>query len=529
VDPGVTGVADTLAPPRPAPSGPPALPGQPGRPAGPPPRPGRTRELGWFSAACIAVAILIMIFISAAGPSSAVVTTPRPSLGPPWWFPLPLPVAPVTMLLWMATVLGVVGVAAALVAVARGARPPIRLLVAAALITTAVFTVLPAAGSSDTLDYAAYGRMVVLGHDPYKLTPRQLRRMGDPVGRTAPHAWQKDHSDYGPLATLEQATAAELGGTSTATIIFWLKLWNALAFGLVVIVLDRLLRRDPARRARVHLLWSLNPLLLWGLLASGHVDAVAVACGLSGLVLVKAWQPGEEPQLLKFLAAGALAGAATDLKITYALFGLGVAWAGRKSLSALLAAGSGALAVLVPSYLWFGRSAIMVLANHRDATSDTLYRIFGHSFLHPTLPEVWLVILPVCAVVALLLLRRLPERLPEIPAILPTFALSLAWMLAWPYQRPWYDAAVLCLLVFFQASRLDWVILAQLAVSTFEFMPGMPSFPPRHSWLGSLLGDQVNWFVPTARLAVLAALIGLCVTRAWYARRPAAASLVRVT
>jgi hypothetical protein len=384
-----------------------------------------------------------------------------------------------------------------------------------------VFTVLPAAGSSDTLDYAAYGRMVVLGHDPYRLTPLVFRQTGDPVALTAPHAWETVSSDYGPLATLEQATAARLGGTSTATIIFWLKLWNAFAFVLVVIVLDRLLRSDPARRARAHLLWSVNPLLLWGLLASGHNDAVAVACGLLGLVMVKAWLPGENPPALKFLAAGALAGAATDFKVTYALFGLGVAWAGRKSLRSVLAAVAGALAVLVPSYLWFGTAAITVLAHHRDATADTLWRLFGPSFLRPSLLQVTLVVLPVFAITAVLLLRRLPDRLPEIPAMLPTFALSLAWMLAWPYQRPWYDAAVICLLVFFRASRLDWIILAQLAVTTAEFMPGMPNYPTRHTWLATLMGYQVNWGVPIVRLAALVAVLALCVAGVWYVRRPA--------
>ena len=103
---------------------------------------------------------------------------------------------------------------------------------------------------------------------------------------------------------------------------------------------------------------------------------------------------------------------------------------------------------------------------------------------------------------------------------MPAFALSLAWMLAWPYQRPWYDAAVLCLLVLYPASRLDWVILGQLAVGTVEFMPGMPSFPPRHSWLSAALDVQCNLVMPLVRLAALLAVVALCVTGAWYARGP---------
>jgi hypothetical protein len=474
--------------------------------------------LGWFSAAAIALAIAVIIVIPAAGPSAAVVSTPRPGAGPPWWFSWPLPVATVTILLWAASVLGAAGVAAGLVAVRRGARPPIRLLFSAAFIVTAILAVLPAAGSSDPLDYAVYGRMVVLGHNPYEMTPEQLRRSGDPVGAAAPHSWQGVHSDYGPLASLEQGTAAALGGNSAARIVLWLKLWNALAFGLVIIAIDRVLRADPARRARAHLLWSLNPLLLWGLVASGHLDTVAAACGLLGLLLVRPWRRDEEPHVGQFLAAGALTGAAADLKITYALFGLGLAWAARRSPGALLAAASGALAILAPSYLWFGRRALTVLTNHRDATTDNLYRLFAHSFLRPSLAEVDLVIVPVLVILAILLMWRLPDRLPELPTAMPAFALSLAWMLAWPYQRPWYDAAALCLLVLYPASRLDWVILGQLAVGTAEFMPGMPSFPPRHSWLGQALDVQSNAVMPLVRLAALLAVVALCVTGAWYAR-----------
>ncbi len=483
----------------------------------------RTCLLGWFSAAAITVAIAVFVFISAAGPGSAVVSTPRPPAGPPWWFSWPLPVAAVTILLWAASVCGAAGVAAGLVAVRRGARPPIRLLLGAAFIVIAGLTVLPAAGSSDALDYAAYGRIVVLGHNPYRMTPKQLRRAGDPVGKTAPDFWQGKPSDYGPLASLEQATAAELGGVSTARIVLWLKVWNALAFGLVIIAVDRVLRGDPARRARAHLLWSLNPLLLWGLVASGHLDTVAAACGLLGLLLVKSWRHDEEPHLARFAAAGALAGAAADLKITYALFGLGLAWAARRSLGALIATASGALAILVPSYLWFGRPALTVLTNHRDATADNLYRLFAHSFVRPSLAEVDFVIVPVVVALAVLLLWRLPDRLPEMPAVMPALALSLAWVLAWPYQRPWYGAAVLCLLVLYPATRLDWVVLGLLAAGTVESMPGMPGFPPRRSSLYAVVDAQNNLVMPLARLAALLAVVALCVTGAWYARNRAPA------
>ena len=41
----------------------------------------------------------------------------------------------------------------------------------AALAAATGLAVLPPAGLTDTLDYAAYGRMVAIGHDPYVMTP----------------------------------------------------------------------------------------------------------------------------------------------------------------------------------------------------------------------------------------------------------------------------------------------------------------------------------------------------------------------
>src|SRR5450755_2069592 len=264
-----------------------------------PPAPGRVRAQGagvrpdratrvyaWSAVIAIGAAILIMTVVSAVGPSAAVASMPRPAAGPPWWFVLRLPPGLATVALWTAAILGAGGVAAGLAAVARGARPPARLLLAGALMAAAALTVLPPAGSTDTLSYAIDGRIVVTGHSPYVMTPGQLRRAGDPVARLAPPTWVNDLSIYGPLATAEEWGAAALGRTSAARITFWLKLWNALAFGAVVLALDRLFRSDPARRARAHLLWSVNPLLLWSMIAGGHIDGLATALGFGGLLVL---------------------------------------------------------------------------------------------------------------------------------------------------------------------------------------------------------------------------------------------------
>jgi hypothetical protein len=494
-------------------------------PAGTRPAGAGTRLWSRLALAGIGSSLLIMIVVSAAGPSKAVVTMPRLAGGPPWWAAVHPAAWLVTVALWAAAAAGTAGVAAGLLAVRRGARPRARILVVAALAVTAMLAVLPPAGSTDTLDYAAYGRMVAIGHDPYVMTPQQLRLIGDPVGAVAPVPWETKHSLYGPLATVEQATAAILGGSSAARITFWLKVWNALAFAMVVLGLDRLLRADPAGRARAHLLWSLNPLLLWGLVAAGHVDGVAAAVGFLALALVGPGlvgrgQAGRNPGVPTGLA-GALIGMATDIKITFALFGVGAVFAARRSLRTVLAMGAGALAVLVPSYLWFGPPAINVLF-YRDggATSDNFYQLFSRPFGLVRPPGLVMIVVPLLLVTGWLLLRWLPDGPVGRPAVRPALALSLAWLLVWPYQRPWYDAMAFCLLALFPASRLDWPVLARLAAGTIYSLPGMPG--PLPAVFFGVLPAEHRVVVPLIRLAALVAVVALCLTGAWH-KRPRAA------
>src|SRR5262249_20752121 len=139
-----------------------------------------------------------------------------------------------------------------LLSVARGARLPVWLLPALGVLAVAVLTVLPAAGSTDALSYAANGRMAVIGHSPYVMTPKQLGLLGDPIGlqvhSAIPALWNDTVSVYGPVATAAEWEAAKLGGTSLAHITFWLKLIEAVCFLAVALVLDRMLRHDQPMR-----------------------------------------------------------------------------------------------------------------------------------------------------------------------------------------------------------------------------------------------------------------------------------------
>jgi hypothetical protein len=491
-----------------------------------------------------------MIAISAAGPNVSVPAMRRAG-GPPWWHALHLTATFVTVSLWAAMALGCAGVIAGLVAVARGARPPVRPIIAAAFLAVAVLTVLPPAGSTDSISYAAGGRTAVIGHSPYVMTPLQLARTGDPVGRQIPFgeipsSWANAVSVYGPVATAAEWGAAELGGTSLARISFWLKLEEAFAFGAVILALDRLLRSNPEMRLRAHLLWSVNPLLLWEIVASGHIDGLAVVFGLLGIAALRARTPQGESGLRESRAqaeipvggavlAGLLIGVAVDTKVEYALFGLAVVWACRRSLKALAAAAVGFGVAVIPAYLAVGTPAIKVLVTRSTGiTWDTMYQLFWRPVLGYTQfsvssapPHLELTAYLLFAGVALLALVRLPDRTPGLPAVAPALALSLAWLFVTAFQRPWYDVMAIGLLALYSASRLDWVVLIRLLAGATIYTQAIQS-PVEPHWLYDLGQFNGTWLTPTVRLLAAVAFVWLCVSGRWGWRSVSAASSGRL-
>ena len=477
---------------------------------------GRSRGLTLVAAAGIGIALLIMIAVCLVRGSWMLPPLVMPASGPPWELAVRHVSADlVTYGLWLAALLGAGGVTAGLLAVSRGARLNPRVLLIAGLIAVAVLTVLPPVGSTDALDYATYGRLMALGHSPYVTTPINLRHLHNAFAHSVPRIWDRYVSVYGPLATMEQFLAAKLGGASAARITFWLKLWDSLAFAAVALVLDRLLRHKPAQRLRAHLLWTVNPLLLWDLVAAGHLDVLAVVAGLLGLLVLGEQHTAPRPALWRVAAAGALLGMAADIKINYVLFGLGAAWALRRSLLALAVAAVAALAVLVPSYAYFGTPAVRALLSRRNQSSaDNFYRVFlPHGWHH----DLGMLATLVVVAVAILALRRLPPGAAERPAIRPTVALCAAWLFLWPYQLPWYDAMLICMLVLYPASRLDWLVLARLTAGTIANMPGNPYL--QHSHLLRLADHAaVRIMAPVIMLAAAIALVALCVSGRWNVR-----------
>jgi len=485
-----------------------------------------TRLCLWLAAAGIGTSLASIIAVSLARKSWMGPPLPMPRVGPPFeltsWH---LPLDTVAVVLWFSAIAGGIGVAAGLVAVRRGARPPVRLLLITAVIVVAVLTVLPPVGSTDSLDYMAFGRMMALGHSPYVMVPWDLIHIHDAVGKSIPWEWGRNTTPYGPAATVEEFVAAVLGGTSAARIVFWLKLANALAFGLVAYTADRLLRADPAARLRAHLLWTINPLLIWQLIAAAHLDVLAAVAGMLGLVLAGGWPTATtgHPRLGRVLAGGALIGVAADVKITFALFGIGLLWTIRRNVLACGAAIFGMLAVLLPSYAWFGPPAIRSVVERGDrTTADNFYQLFTsakHGFL---MQHVGLVAALVVAAVALVTMSRLPGRTGSQPAIYAALALSIAWLFVWQYQLPSYDAMVICLLILVPAGWLDWLVIVRLTAATVALMPGNPT-PLQSHLMARIALDIITVGVPIVLFAAVGVLVVGCLLQRRSGAPPAVA------
>jgi hypothetical protein len=402
--------------------------------------------------------------------------------------------------------------------VRRGWRVDPKLLIGGGLVSVAILAVLPPAGSTDILDYATFGHIVTLGHTPYVWAPYHLRVNGSAFGAEVPLEWARHVTLYGPLATFEQYLAATLGGSSLAGIVFWLKLWNAIAFATVSLVADRVLRSDPAARLRAHLLWTANPLLFWGLIASGHIDMIAAGAGLIGLLILGTSRDTARLPMTRAVAAGLFLGAAADIKIPYILFSIAAAWALRRAIRPLLVTIASALAVLVPTYLWFGPPAVQaVLSRTTKVTADNFYQLLSSptGFIFRNLLEISVGLV---LMLVLLLCWRLPHVMSPTPALRPALALSCAWLFVWPYQLPWYDAMIICLLLIYPASRLDWIVLGRLTIGTIALIPGDP-YLHAGGWIDRLNHDMLTLWAPVGLLASAVGLACLSATGRWRMRQ----------
>jgi len=472
----------------------------------------------------IGASIVLTFTVAVAGPSvMEPVLAGRPRQ-PPWAFDAHLSPYLAVALTAAALAAGTLGLVLALRAMRRGWRVPAQAVLVAGLLAAAALTLVPPFGSSDQLSYAAYGRMLVTGHNPYTTTPAQLAALGDPVARTV-QDWFTTSSVYGPLATAIQGLASLVGGTSARLTVFMLGLANLAAFAVTALLLHRMTRSDPARQLRAALLWACNPLLLQLVIAGAHVDVQAVVfCVAAVAVLFGPWsQGGSCPRVSTAALAGVLIGLGFAVKVSDVLVGLGLAmalvlrlWPAWRRLLPLLAAFAAGFAATAGAAVAIGGPAMLrQLSRESDMVSigspwrvirSGIHLVVGGTAATDIVKSGAAVL---AVVLAVLLIRGLPGVLPgRTPGPGETagpgapgggyaaagasvaFALALAWLFAWPYVLPWYDALAWALLPLVPlgpaVEGIYWLLIARTAALGFGYLPAREAdvtMPSGLSWL----------------------------------------------
>ena len=518
----------------------------------------RAALTGRAGLAAMGVSVGLTVAVAVAGPSVMEPVLPGRAGPPPWAFAAhPSPYLAVGLTA-AALAAGAVGLALVLRAVRGGWSVPARAVLLAGLLAAAALTLLPPFGSSDQLSYAAYGRMLVTGHNPYTTTPAALAALGDPVAR-AVQDWFTASSVYGPLATGVQGLAALIGGTSARLAVFVLGLANLAAFAGTAALLHRMTRRDPARQLRAALLWAANPLLLQLLVAGAHVDGQAVFFGVAAVAVLFGPWAGERapvPSLSRPVLAGTLAGLGFAVKVSDVVVALGLAVAlvlrpraaGGRAGPALAALAAGFAATAGAALAIGGAAMWHQLSRESDLVSiGSPWRVI-RSGVHLVVAgtaatdiiKAGAVVLAV--VLAVLLVRGLPGPADRGGAVagrgaavtnsggavagrgtgvaaggaVVAFAVVLAWLFAWPYVLPWYDGLAWALLplVAWGAATADgaaWLLLARTTALGFGYLPARQAdvtLPRGLSWLQPVIRHGVT---PTVLALATAWLVVLMV------------------
>lgn len=429
-----------------------------------------------FALPAIVASIGLTIAIGLLGPSAMV-----PDVG---GFSLNLHPSPYLVIAMAAAaiVLGGLGLAGGLM------KPPAtRTLMIIGCAAAGILAFLPPSGSADHLNYAAYGRMVTLGVDPYTHGAADLP--GDPIAGAVERPWREEPSVYGPVATAVQALAGWVGGDSLRLTILVLALVNAAAFIATGLLLNRLTSRGA-------LLWTANPLLLYHLVAGMHVDTLAIALVTAALAL-----------RARPLLAGVLFGLGVGVKVNAGLVALGPAWELRRDLGRLALMAGSALAVVVIGYAVAGAQALTPVTRTSKSVSWASYwklvqgwlqALFGSGAYRTALQVGALVLI---VVLAWLLFRAVGRQAdaPVVAAVLMT-----AYVFATPYILPWYDGFAFALIALIAASRLDYLVTAHLTVLSLGYLPARQEMQPADlGWLLTVVRAQV---VPWALLALTVAL-----------------------
>ncbi|ADB29324.1 hypothetical protein Kfla_0196 [Kribbella flavida DSM 17836] len=464
------------------------------------------------------VSAALIVAVGLLGPSVVVLTlTNRHAWLPSYWFDAKPNDWLVSVMIYVAILLGGYGVFLAARALKNGWAPQVRRLVALGIGTTAAITLVPPMASGDVLIYAAYGRIMSLGGNPYTTAPADTIRLGyDSVIAATERPWQGARSVYGPIATWIQWFSSWVGGDSMQLTVWMLQLTVAVSLVVTGLLLLKLVGPNPVNRRRVVMLGLANPLILWTVLAGAHNDAIAVMFAVVALVLFRR----------HVFAAGLMLGVAGCTKLSIGLVGVAMLWSLRDDRRRALQFCAGGAIAMIGLYSVVGLQAFQQARSQTSFISTgtphkVIFSLFDLFLPGPLVRTVigvaaWIGLV----LVAILLSQVFPkslvprthpeDRTPD--AIRYTAIYAVAWLLTAMYSLPWYDVIAWMALAAVAGSKVDKLMVIRTTMLAIAYVPGRD---PNARQVAASLSDSLEWFsarlrdtvAPAVELAVLIGLI----------------------
>lgn len=455
----------------------------------------------------IVTAMLSSVLIAFSGPSAVTLKLGlRTDFMPPWYLPvswISLGEWVVVPVLWAMLTVGSIGLWVAWRAVNAGWRPNNRKLFALGAGLSIASCLVPPLTSADVLMYAAYGRLQVLGLNPYNITPAEIFRQSyDPVLIWTERPWQDTPSVYGPIASFSQYLASVLGAESMHNTVFWLQMFALIPFLIIGAIVVKLAHSDPKLQTRAVLFTVLNPLMIWGVLVGAHNEPLSLVFAIGGL-----WFYRKHP-----FVAGIGIGLAGAVKVSMVFYGIAMVWGYRRDWRKLLQLCAGAAIPLVLAYGLWMPNALLAAQRNTGYISPGNWGLWPLLTLTPLIGDAlarqlvissgWIGLI----IIAWMLSRVLPWRLvpgnpqDEDPRLDPltitirtTVVLCAAWLLTTPWSFTWYDLIVWAPLGLLWASRLDVILMWRGAWLSVAWVTGRAlQFGPEMQMVERFLREQIN-------------------------------------
>ncbi|MEK4242601.1 glycosyltransferase family 87 protein [Janibacter sp. FSL W8-0316] len=379
----------------------------------------------------LVVGIGLLLLVGASGTSLAL-----PPLGPRGWAP---PSLPWRLGGWTVIALQATGYALGAASLWQHVRrpTPLRLrwwhlvVLAGLVLLTAPF------GTADHTNYAAYGRILVEGGDPWSVVPAEWRGGADPVVSRVQDPWREATSVYGPVGTWLMGLAAGVGG-DVARQVVWV--WQALVVAAWLGTRELLVRLGTPRPT-VDRWWTTNVLVLGAGVLGAHVDTLAVCAMAAALGLGLARRP---------LLAGLATGLAASVKLTAGVVGVALLWellsrrGGRWAGAGAGALVLGTLLVLVPAHAVVGAHALGRITEAGGGISYAmpwrgLYTLLDLATSEPFARTTTTWIAAGACLLLAIALWRITEGLTDVVVVRALWVLTTAYALGAGYVLPWYE------------------------------------------------------------------------------------------